>query len=216
MTAAALRDIATRWAALGGRSAEVSTSVYAYDAEHARHVARWYIDDVETMAHQTPTRGAQHTWARLADIVALQYADVAAVLDIAVTDSDPYADAEEMRADVERGHLSILATGDDDHPLWTPGQNDQFRAVHDALGHAANGVGFDRYGEDVAYRAHAATMPRDVLGALATETRGQNAALVYGPDIDGRAPGTFARQACVLAPSWVWGPGVLNAYTPGT
>lgn len=178
-----------------------------YDAEHARRVARWYIENVETC--DRPTRKALRAWATLADVVHAQYAELADVLNLGVVDVDPYASAADMRADVERGRLLVLATDPGSHPVWSDETNDRFRAVHDALGHAATGTGFDRYGEETAYRSHAETMPSEVaLAALACETRGQNAALVWGPDVDGRRPGTFARQGCVKAPTWVWAPNV--------
>jgi hypothetical protein len=98
-------------------------------------------------------------------------------------DEDPYADGVEMMDDIENnGVLKVLKTeSTGSHPYWSDEVNDMFRAVHDAFGHAATGRGFDRHGEEAAYQAHR-SMVKNVLAqlALATETRGQNAALIEG------------------------------------
>lgn len=98
-------------------------------------------------------------------------------------DNDPYADGVEMMDDIENnGVLKVLKTeSTGSHPYWSDEVNDMFRAVHDAFGHAATGRGFDRHGEEAAYQAHR-SMVKNVLAqlALATETRGQNAALIEG------------------------------------
>lgn len=100
------------------------------------------------------------------------------------TDQDPYVDGESMRRDLEEnGRLMVLrtsATGS--HAYLTDWQNDQFRAVHDAFGHAAIGRGFDRNGEEAAYQSHAEMFQGDAVRALASETRGQNAVLITEGD----------------------------------
>ena len=60
--------------------------------------------------------------------------------------------------------------------------NDLFRAVHDFQGHSKTGAGFRAAGEDNAYLSHAGTMTPLSRRALATETRGQNSLLNFGPD----------------------------------
>lgn len=98
-----------------------------------------------------------------------------------VVQDDPYATPADMRADVARGQIAVMATATTGHhPALADHVNDAFRAVHDVFGHAATGRGFDRHGEDAAY-AHHATMYGPIARAvLATETRGQNSALVWG------------------------------------
>jgi len=59
--------------------------------------------------------------------------------------------------------------------------NDAFRAVHDYYGHAKHGLGFRAAGEDNAYRAHSGMFSPEAMRAAATETRGQNSMLNYGP-----------------------------------
>ena len=65
-----------------------------------------------------------------------------------------------------------------EHPVTA---NDLFRAVHDAFGHSIEGAGFRARGEENAWQAHARMFTEPGLGALTSETRGQNSWLNYGP-----------------------------------
>jgi multidrug efflux pump subunit AcrA (membrane-fusion protein) len=65
------------------------------------------------------------------------------------------------------------------HPFFTPEQNEQFRTVHDVFGHAATGRAFDRHGEEAAWLSHSQMYSPQALRALTTETRGQNAAMLF-------------------------------------
>jgi hypothetical protein len=89
---------------------------------------------------------------------------------------DPYGGPLEMMLDVQNGRLKVYATGgpDNEHPFFSDEENDMFRAVHDAFGHAATGRGFDRHGEEAAFRSHASMYSALARLAMATETRGQN------------------------------------------
>lgn len=160
--------------------------------------ADWYMSQSDDYSN-----AVRATYAEFARYLNAQYFALATVFDVVVTTDDPYADASELFSDLEKGTLKIFATGEDDHPLWSPQQNDRFRAVHDVFGHYASHVPFCRNGEDAAYRSHARMFPQHVLPALAVETRAQNSALIYGPK-----PGEFAPQKATLAPSWLWSPGV--------
>ena len=107
-----------------------------------------------------------------------------------------------MMADIrDNSHLSVLSTATTGgHPLLTNDQNDMFRAVHDAFGHAATGRGFDPHGEEAAFRSHYAMFSPDAQPAMATETRGQNSALNYGGP-GGTPLEGFAPQKIALLPS---------------
>ena len=90
--------------------------------------------------------------------------------------------------------------------------NDLFRIVHDYFGHVKEGVGFRATGEENAYRQHASMFSEKARAALATETRGQNSWLNYGPH--GEANRTakegetvFADQKVGLLPRWARGEG---------
>ena len=91
------------------------------------------------------------------------------------------------------------ATGDTaiDHPFLTPEENDMFRAVHDAFGHAAIGRSFTRHGEEAAYHSHAQMYSSGARRALAAETRGQNSTMIYA--LGGAA---FPEQRAVDLPEW--------------
>lgn len=97
-----------------------------------------------------------------------------------VTDSDPYASHLDMFSDVESNrHITVLSTATTGgHPEHSDYVNDSFRAVHDVFGHFGSQRGFDRHGEEAAYRRHALMFSEGAALAMATETRGQNAALI--------------------------------------
>lgn len=99
-------------------------------------------------------------------------------------DEDPYKTFYEMHQDfLQNRRLKVMKTSvTGSHPYWSNTTNDKFRAVHDVLGHLVTGRGFDRHGEEAAYQAHKLTLPVQVHGALAMETRGQNAFLIERGD----------------------------------
>jgi hypothetical protein len=70
-------------------------------------------------------------------------------ISVEVQKEDPYGGPLEMMLDVQNGRLKVYATGgtSNEHPFFNDDENDMFRAVHDAFGHAATGRGFDRHGE---------------------------------------------------------------------
>jgi len=91
--------------------------------------------------------------------------------------------------------------------------NDLFRAVHDAFGHGLEGAGFRAQGEENAWQAHARLFTGPALGALTSETRGQNSWLNYGPhgESNRNAPvedTVFADQKTGLMPAWTWQEGL--------
>lgn len=96
---------------------------------------------------------------------------------------DPYPGARAMMDEL-RTHrrLRIYATErcGNPHPYLSDRQNDMFRAVHDAFGHAAIGQGFDADGEEGAWLAHSHMYSPLARQAITTETRGQQNALLYG------------------------------------
>jgi hypothetical protein len=130
---------------------------------------------------------------------------------IEYTDADPYKNSAEMMADVrENKTLKVFKTpeGGDFHPYMTPEQNNQFRAVHDFLAHAGGGNQFGPVGEENAYRVHASTLSKLAQRALASETRGQNSWVNFGPNahlpVKDRP---FAEQKAAL-----WPEGLLGDY----
>ncbi len=87
--------------------------------------------------------------------------------------------------------------------------NDLFRAVHDAFGHGLEGAGFRAQGEENAWQAHARLFTGSALGAITSETRGQNSWLNYGPHGEKNRTAAvedtvFADQKTGLMPEWTW------------
>lgn len=87
--------------------------------------------------------------------------------------------------------------------------NDLFRAVHDAFGHGLEGAGFRARGEENAWQAHVRLFTGPAVGAITSETRGQNSWLNYGPygekNRNAAVEDTvFAEQKTGLMPEWTW------------
>lgn len=90
--------------------------------------------------------------------------------------------------------------------------NDLFRAVHDAFGHGLEGAGFRARGEENAWQAHVRLFTGPAVGAITSETRGQNSWLNYGPfgetNRTAKVEDTvFADQKIGLMPEWTWSEG---------
>ncbi len=116
--------------------------------------------------------------------------------------NNPYQDAngntdfKKMLTDIQQNkHLYVDKTSPDEaHPYLSPEENDQFRAVHDAFGHSRAGNNFGPDGEEVAYQHHSAMYSPGAQGALAMETRGQNATLNFSADNQARAAAGFPKE----------------------
>lgn len=87
--------------------------------------------------------------------------------------------------------------------------NDVFRAVHDAFGHAKHGVGFRARGEENAFQSHARMYSPEALPAVASETRGQNSWVNYGPFGEFNRSASpalteYAEQKTGIMEPWTW------------
>ena len=103
--------------------------------------------------------------------------------------------------------------GSPDGPMKRVLFNDLFRAVHDAFGHGLEGAGFRAQGEENAWQAHVRLFTGSAVGAITSETRGQNSWLNYGPygekNRNAKVEDTvFADQKTGLMPEWTWTEGV--------
>lgn len=99
--------------------------------------------------------------------------------------------------------------GGPDGPMKRVLANDLFRAVHDAFGHGLEGAGFRAQGEENAWQAHVRLFTGSAVGAITSETRGQNSWLNYGPygatNRNASVEDTvFADQKTGLMPEWTW------------
>ncbi len=121
-------------------------------------------------------------------------------IDVQVTHDDPYGKnsvhdvVNEFRDDVvNHSRMKVLSTASTGgHPVFTNDQNDMFRAVHDVYGHLGSGRGIDMHGEEAAFQKHSRMFSPLARQAMATETRGQNAAL--------QAHGEFQDQKVAIMP----------------
>jgi len=75
--------------------------------------------------------------------------------------------------------------------------NDIFRVVHDYFGHAKDSIGFRAEGEENAFLSHSSMYSDQAQRALATETRGQNSWVNFGPM--GEANRTASEEDTVFA-----------------
>jgi hypothetical protein len=111
--------------------------------------------------------------------------------------------------------------GSPDGPKAQVLANDVFRAVHDAFGHGLEGAGFRARGEENAWQAHARLFTGPALGALTSETRGQNSAVNFGKHAEHNrtanpADTIYADQKTGLMPEWTWKEGrVKDERAPG-
>lgn len=135
-------------------------------------------------------------------------AQKAAIEDAGITfkyvDENPYPNSRAMMHDIrENGQLKVLKTQPgQEHPILTNAENDAFRGVHDFFGHAANGNQFGPIGEENAFRDHSAMFSPEARRVMATETRGQNSWVNFGPHSD--LPVTerpYAEQKAALFPT---------------
>lgn len=138
-------------------------------------------------------------------------------------EGNPRAALEDIN---KNNHLYIYPTDEGfgqegqglDHPLLVPTEfqisgktataNDIFRAVHDYFGHARHGNGFRASGEENAWRSHSRMYSDEALGAMTTETRGQNSWVNFGPHGDKNRTAkqgetVYAEQKAGILPKWV-------------
>lgn len=93
----------------------------------------------------------------------------------------PYDDAQDLIGSVTDDRMlevaTVAADADRRHPLMDSargGAYDRFRAVHDVLGHARLGLGFDRDGEFAVWLSQERFHTPLARRALATELHGQH------------------------------------------
>lgn len=162
-------------------------------------------DAFEAMKHAPNDPQVRASYEALAEEVDRQYRFVTERAGLRTSPSSvPYAGSADMRADVV-GHNRMRYFPTDegfgdgaitDNPLLQTDAkgipiNDKLRVVHDYFGHADQGHQFGPLGERRAYLEHRSMMPDEAVGALTTETHGQNSWVNAGKHIrraDGSIP----------------------------
>ena len=167
--------------------------------------SRLYADYYDRMPHNPDAPRTKQAYEALAKETEMQFEQMLSdgIDPYLFTDSDPYPNSPyEALGDIyQNKRLGIFSTkggfGSDNgfDPTGNPllqemdfeagGQrfllNDAFRGIHDYYGHGKNGYGFRAGGEDNAFRSHSGMFSDLARQAIATETRGQNSFLNYGP-----------------------------------
>ncbi|OHV61395.1 hypothetical protein [Pseudofrankia sp. BMG5.36] len=103
---------------------------------------------------------------------------------VTVQPEERYGSLAELTNDLsEERRLRIMGSAamGHQHPFFKPEECDMFRALHEVFGHALAGAGLDRHGAEAAWLRHSLMFtPPLARRAMATETRGQACALLYG------------------------------------
>lgn len=127
------------------------------------------------------------------------------VVDIQFVEEHPYANAEELRQDVQQNGVLKISTLDAEHDIFDPETNAKFRAIHDYMSHIQRSTEFDAKGEIASYNAHLQTMPPKSHPALFTEVVGQACSFIVN--------GQFPEQKIALLPGFDYEKvGVVEGY----
>jgi hypothetical protein len=228
--AAAAQDYSQR----SGIPSQPIVRYVSVDEPRATQVAREY----DLMRHDPQNPEVKRSYDAMIQETLGQYESLLArgIEPYFINDVDPYQNSPyEALIDLEQNkRLGIFPTrsgfGSDanfdprDNPLLGEsgynigGQpalnNDIFRFVHDAMGHGRGGVGFRAMGEENAYQSHAGMYSPLARRALASETRGQNSFLNYGPNAEANrtasvADTIFADQKTGLMPRYASESGLI-------
>lgn len=117
----------------------------------AERIAAWYTGPLT--ADRRDVAVAYAALTAEVTMLARAVADLGVRVTLVTTPDEPYADAGELCAELrERQTLTLrAAAADAPHPLLSNATVDQLRTVHDVLGHAALGLGFDLQSEYAAW-----------------------------------------------------------------
>lgn len=148
------------------------------DPKVSRQIAIIF-DETPDQSHDPQVQAAYSALAREVD-AQFGYLPVE-IVPFGDKDPNPYPDSKAMMDDVLQNRRLFVYTGGEDHSLLTRDQNWRFRAIHDYLAHAANGLGFGPRGEENAWISHARMFTPLARAAMTTETRGQNSFVNFLP-----------------------------------
>ena len=231
-----LVDIANEYSANRGLLYNPLERYAQVDVERAKRIANEY----EKMANNPQALPTKKSYDALIDETQAQYEALKKAgykFEFMPKSGDPYGNPRNAINDlVQNKHLYVLPTESgfggtrakeasklnpllqktdekwDGKPVLA---NDMFRAVHDVFGHAKHGVGFRATGEENAFQSHARMFSPEALPAAASETRGQNSWVNFGPysELNRTANPVatqYAEQKTGLMPAWTWLEGLLR------
>jgi hypothetical protein len=185
----------------------------------------------EAMKHDPQNPEVQRAYQALIEETEQQYDDLVNKKGLKVTRigddyPNPYKSSTDLIEDVKKNnHMAYFPTDSgfgsgalpDENPLLRLTKmkgpdgkpmpaNDLFRVVHDYYGHVDGGNKFGSTGEERAYQNHRKMFSPEAQKALATETRGQNSWVNYGPfgeqNRKNPAETKYAEQKTGLLPKW--------------
>lgn len=195
-----LAQVGSDYRAQAGLTHQPLPAVEAVNPERGKQMAQVY-EGLKNEPTNPEVQGAYGTLMSEIDAQAKALKD--AGYSWTVVKHDPYKNAAEMMNDLTKNkHIFVHGTNAAEaHPLLTHAQNDKLRAVHDIWGHAMGGFDFTAHGEEMAARAHAASLTPEAQRAMMTETRGQNSWYNYGPgNVQDNPANKFAVQKAALWP----------------
>jgi hypothetical protein len=196
----------------------------------ANPVAQKQIADAyAAMKHDPTNPEVRKAYEALTSEIEQQYDDLVTNKGLKVskiTGDNPYKSSKDLVNDVrvnnrmsyfptESGYGSAEGGSGSDHPLLKPSKyldvdgkpmpaNDLFRIVHDYYGHVEGDNKFGATGEERAFQQHKKMLSPEAQKALASETRGQNSWVNYGPfgeeNRKNPANTTYAEQKAGLLP----------------
>jgi hypothetical protein len=196
----------------------------------ANPVAQKQIADAyAAMKHDPTNPEVRRAYEALTSEIEQQYDDLVTNKGLKVskiTGDNPYKSSKDLVNDVrvnnrmsyfptESGYGSAEGGSGSDHPLLKPSKyldvdgkpmpaNDLFRIVHDYYGHVEGDNKFGATGEERAFQQHKKMLSPEAQKALASETRGQNSWVNYGPfgeeNRKNPANTTYAEQKAGLLP----------------
>jgi len=173
---------------------DIDYSRVQVNPERAKAIANEYValPSVDESARPAYRQFAKETHQQF------EYLTKTLGIKVDVVKDDPYKNEQEMAQDIlDNHHLSILsADSTGGHPFVSNREIEEFRAVHDAFGHAATGRAFDRNGEEGAWASHSTMYSPLASLAMTTATRGQNSVMT-------QLGGGFPEQkGALLSPQW--------------
>lgn len=206
-----LFSIATRYVQSNLRDGGIDHSTVRPNIGRSRAIGEWYDSAVSDEREGSVWQAYQ----RLSDEVEAQFRALNMAGFKLFETSSPltYRTIAGMTQDAHIYHgLTVWTGGKPDHGLLTRSRNVMFRFVHDLFGHVMTGADGSHFGEELAYQAHKVMFSPLAQRALATETRGQNCATLFGSK-QGNAPSAmytprfdtplnFAPQKALLMPEW--------------